>query len=466
MSILTDILFLLNVLVIGYFLFINSAYLFLSIASYFHIRKYKDIDRVFKMTGVYSTNLYKPVSIIAPAYNEEGSIINSVNSLLNIKYSNFEVVVVNDGSKDNTLQLMIDYFKLEKDERHRPKYVDHKPIRAIYRSDRYPKLIVVDKENGRKADALNAGINIASKDLICAVDSDSILEADVIIKMLRVFMEDESTIAVGGVIRVANGCTFRNREIVEVRLPKTYLGRIQAVEYLRAFLFGRVGWDYLDSLLIISGAFGIFDRKAVIRVGGYLHDTVGEDMELVLRLHDYHVKEKIPYRVRFIAEPVCWTEVPEDKKTLSVQRNRWHRGLADTMYRYKHMLFNPKYGRIGMVGMPFFLFAELLSPIIELFGYIFIIVSLWLGIINVTFAGLFVIASIVFGMILSVFAVLLEELTTRRYQRVSDVLLLVLFALLENIGFRQMHAWWRLKGLVDYLKGSKEWGEMVRKGIG
>jgi len=308
LSILTNILFFLNLLVIGYFLFINTAYLFLSIASYFHIRKYKDIDRVFKMTGVYSTNLYKPVSIIAPAYNEEGSIINSVNSLLNIKYSNFEVVVVNDGSKDKTLQLMIDYFKLEKDERHRPKYVDHKPIKAIYRSDRYPKLIVVDKENGRKADALNAGINIASKDLICAVDSDSILEADVIIKMLRVFMEDESTIAVGGVIRVANGCTFRNREIVAV--------------------------------------------------------------------------------------------------------------------------------------------------------------SLWFGIINVLFATLFVIASIVFGMILSVFAVLLEELTTRRYQRIGDILMLILFALLENIGFRQMHSWWRLKGLVDYLKGSKEWGEMVRKGIG
>lgn len=466
MSILINLLFLLNVIVIFYFLFINTAYLFLSVASYFHIRKYKDIDRVFKMTGVYSTNLYKPVSIIAPAFNEEGSIINSVNSLLNIKYANFEVVVVNDGSKDNTLSLMIDYFKLEKDERHRPKYVDHKPIKAIYRSNRYPKLIVVDKENGRKADALNAGINIASKDLICAVDSDSILEADVIIKMLRAFMEDESTIAVGGVIRVANGCKFRNREIVEVRLPKSYLGRIQAVEYLRAFLFGRVGWDYLNSLLIISGAFGIFDRKAVIRVGGYLHDTVGEDMELVLRLHDYHIKEKIPYRVRFIAEPVCWTEVPEDRKTLSIQRNRWHRGLADTMFRYKHMLFNPKYGRIGMLGMPFFLFAELLSPIIELFGYIFVIVAFWLGIINVWFATLFVIASIVFGMILSVFAVLLEELTTRRYQRIGDVLMLIVFALLENIGFRQMHAWWRLRGLIDYLKGNKEWGVMVRKGIG
>ncbi|MEX0944115.1 MAG: glycosyltransferase [Balneolaceae bacterium] len=466
MSILFDFLLVFNILILVYFLLINFTYLFLIIASFFHIRKYKDIDRVFKMTGVYSTNLYKPVSIIAPAFNEADSIINSVNSLLNIKYANFEVVVVNDGSKDNTLQLMLDYYKLKEDRRHRPKYIDHKPIRGVYTSERYPRLIVVDKENGRKADALNAGINIASKDLFCAVDSDSILETDVIIKMLRVFMEDESTIAVGGVIRVANGCTFRNRQIEEVRIPRSYLGRIQAVEYLRAFLFGRVGWDYLNALLIISGAFGVFDRKAVINAGGYLHDTVGEDMELVLRLHDYHIKNNIPYRIRFIAEPVCWTEVPEDSRTLAVQRNRWHRGLADTLFRYKHMLFNPKYGRIGWVAMPFFLFAELLSPLIELFGYIYVAFSLWFGIINITFAGLFLIASVVFGMILSVSAVLLEELTTRRYENVKDVIILIFFALLENIGYRQLHAWWRLKGLIDYLKGNKDWGVMLRQGIG
>ncbi len=307
---------------------------------------------------------------------------------------------------------------------------------------------------------------MAKHELFCAVDSDSLLESDVIIKMLRVFMEDESTIAVGGVVRIANGCTIKHREIKEVRPPKTFLGRIQAVEYLRAFLFGRVGWDYFNSLLIISGAFGIFDRKAVIKAGGYLHDTVGEDMELVLRLHDYHTKEKIPYRIRFIAEPVCWTEVPEDRKTLSRQRNRWHRGLADVLYRYRHMIFNPRYGRIGMVAMPFFLFGELLSPIIELSGYIIVAISWWIGAINAWFALLFLTVAVVLGMILSLTAVFLEELNTRRYDKVRDIILLAFYALLENLGYRQLHAVWRLRGLWDYLRGNKQWGVMVRKGIG
>jgi cellulose synthase/poly-beta-1,6-N-acetylglucosamine synthase-like glycosyltransferase len=307
---------------------------------------------------------------------------------------------------------------------------------------------------------------VATKELFCAVDSDSILEPDVIIKMLRVFMEDESTVAVGGVVRVANGCTYKNRMVQDVRIPKTFLGRIQAVEYLRAFLFGRVGWDYLNSLLIISGAFGIFDRKAVIKAGGYLHDTVGEDMELVMRLHDYHRKENVPYRIRFIAEPVCWTEVPEDRKTLARQRNRWHRGLADTLFRYKHMMLNPRYGRPGMVAMPFFLFGELLSPVIELSGYVIVLLSWWFGVINAAFALLFFTVAVVLGMILSLSAVLLEELTTRRYDRVSDVVKLSFYALFENLGYRQMHAWWRLRGLFDYLRGNKEWGRMERKGIG
>jgi cellulose synthase/poly-beta-1,6-N-acetylglucosamine synthase-like glycosyltransferase len=463
---MVDVLYWINMLVLGYFLGINIIYIFLIGVSYIHIQKYKDIDRIFKMTGVYSTKLYKPVSIISPAYNEEQSIINSVSSLLNLKYANFEVVVVNDGSTDQTLEKLIDHYKLSRVSRHIPKFVDHKNVRGVYTSPRYPKLIVVDKQNGGKSDALNAGINVATKELFCAVDSDSILEPDVIIKMLRVFMEDESTVAVGGVVRVANGCTYKNRMVQDVRIPKTFLGRIQAVEYLRAFLFGRVGWDYLNSLLIISGAFGIFDRKAVIKAGGYLHDTVGEDMELVMRLHDYHRKENVPYRIRFIAEPVCWTEVPEDRKTLARQRNRWHRGLADTLFRYKHMMLNPKYGRPGMVAMPFFLFGELLSPVIELSGYVIVLLSWWFGVINAAFALLFFTVAVVLGMILSLSAVLLEELTTRRYDRVSDVVKLSFYALFENLGYRQLHAWWRLKGLIDYFRGSKEWGRMERKGIG
>lgn len=466
MSTLSDILYGINELVIVYFIIVNGIYFMLLTVSFFHIRRYRNIDHIFKLKGVYSTNLYKPISLIAPAYNEEESIISSVNSLLNLKYTNYEVVVVNDGSTDQTLQKLIDYYQLKPQQRHRPKFIEHQPIKAIYTSDRYPKLVVVDKENGGKADALNAGINIAEKDLFCAVDADSILEPDALTKMLRVFMEDDTTIAVGGVVRVANGCIFKNRVVDKVRIPDSFLGKVQSVEYLRAFLFGRIGLDYLDSLLIISGAFGLFDRKAVIKVGGYLQDTVGEDMELVMRLHEYYRRQKISYRIRFISEPVCWTEVPEERASLARQRNRWHRGLSDSLYRYRRMFLNPRYGRIGLFAMPFFVFVEMLSPVVEFAGYLLVAISWWMGIINGYFALLFLAVALVWGMVLSVSAVFLEELTSRRYERPRDTLILAGYALLENLGYRQLHAWWRLKGLIDFFKGKKEWGAMVRKGIG
>lgn len=466
MSTLSNILYGINELVIFYFIIVNGIYFMLLVVSFFHIRRYRNIDRIFKLKGVYSTNLYKPISIIAPAFNEEESIISSINSLLNLKYTNYEVVVVNDGSTDQTLQKLIDYYQLRPQQRHWPKFIDHQPIKDIYTSDRYPKLIVVDKKNGGKADALNAGINIAKKELFCAVDADSILEPDALTKMLRVFMEDDTTIAVGGVVRVANGCTFKNRLVDKAGIPDSFLGRIQSVEYLRAFLFGRIGLDYLDSLLIISGAFGLFDRKAVIKVGGYLRDTVGEDMELVMRLHEYYRRQKIPYRIRFISEPVCWTEVPEDRASLARQRNRWHRGLTDSLYRYKRMLLNPRYGRIGLFAMPFFVFVEMISPVVEFAGYFLVGISWWMGVINGYFALLFFAVALVWGMVLSVSAVFLEELTSRRYERPRDTLILAGYALLENLGYRQLHAWWRLKGLIDFFKGKKEWGAMVRKGIG
>ncbi|MCC5926143.1 MAG: glycosyltransferase family 2 protein [Bacteroidetes bacterium] len=455
-----------TVFIIAYFVALNSIYLLLIVFSFLHIRKQIKEKDVYKMHGLFASNLYNPISILAPAYNEEATVVESVNSLLQLRYPNFEVIVINDGSNDQTLQVLIDKFDLERIERYIPLVLDHKPIRGIYRSRRFSELIVVDKENGRKADALNAGINVCRNDLFCAIDADCVLEPDVLQNMLRCFIEDETTIAVGGIVRVANNCVIEGNEIKEIRMPKSFLARIQVVEYLRAFLFGRVGWDYMDSLLIISGAFGIFDRNAVLRVGGYLHDTVGEDMELVVRMHRYHRENKIPYRVRFLPEPVCWTEVPEDVNVLSRQRNRWHRGLADTIWRHRKMIGNPKYGRLGTFAMPFFLFFELLSPVIELLGYLAVILMVILGVFNSTFAILIFSATVLLGVVLSVASVLCEEYTFRRYTKVKDVLTMVAFAFIENFGYRQVHALWRFKGLVDFLRGNKEWGVMTRKGFG
>jgi cellulose synthase/poly-beta-1,6-N-acetylglucosamine synthase-like glycosyltransferase len=451
--------------IVIFFVGINVSYLILIVMSFFHIRtQMKDKD-VFGLHGLFASSLYHPISILAPAFNEEATVVASVKSLLQLRFPNYEVIVVNDGSKDRTMDVLMDEFKLVRVKRYVPLVLDHKPIKAIYKSKIYPELIVVDKENGRKADALNAGINVCRNDLFCAIDADCVLEPDVLQTMLRSFIEDETTIAVGGIVRVANDCVIDGNEIKEVRVPKSHLARIQVVEYLRAFLFGRVGWDYLNSLLIISGAFGIFDRNAVLRVGGYLHDTVGEDMELVVRLHRYHLDKKIPYRVRFLPEPVCWTEVPEDRNVLARQRNRWQRGLADTLWRHRRMLLNPKYGRLGMVAMPFFFFFELLAPVVEIFGYVVLVLTIILVGLNHQFAILFLSAAILLGMVLSVASVLCEEFTYRRYPKLKDVLILTLYAFLENFGFRQMHAWWRFKGLVDFLRGNKEWGAMQRKGF-
>lgn len=462
MELFLEILFFINVFVFGYFIFVNGSYILLILFSYIQTKKSRKESKIFKLSGLFDSRLYKSVSILAPAFNEQESIIDSTRALLNLEFADYEIIIINDGSKDETLERLLSHFNLHKIDRHVPLEIKSEPIKAIYGSKMYPNLLVVDKVNGRKADALNAGINVSRKDLICAVDSDTLLEPTVLQQMLMAFVADPTTVAVGGVVRVANGCSFELGEVTKVRTPKKFIARIQAVEYLRSFLFGRTGWDYFDSLLIISGAFGIFDRKSVINVGGYLHDTVGEDMELVVRLHRYYRERGEPYRVRFLPEPVCWTEVPESWTVLGRQRNRWQRGLADTLWRHRKMMFNPKYGKLGFLAMPFFLFVELLSPIIELSGYILLIFSLYMGAINVQFALLFLTAAILLGMILSVLAVLLEELTFRKYDRLSDVMILILFAFLENLGYRQIHAWWRFKGLIDFLKGNKSWGEMTR----
>jgi len=454
-----------NITILTYFVAINTSYLILIIISYIYIRDELQKRKAHQLTGLFTSDFYKPISILAPAFNEEASIVESVTSLLQLRYPEFEVIVINDGSKDETMNVMIKHFELKKVDRYVPLAINHKPIKAIYKSPRFPNLLVVDKENGRKADALNAGINVARHNLVCAIDADSILEPNVLKELLKVFEEDESTVAVGGIVRVANGCEFKYGEVIDVNMPKSYLACIQAVEYLRAFLFGRAGWDALDSLLIISGAFGIFDRQAVLRVGGYLHDTVGEDMELIVRLHRWHIEHKTPYRIRFVAHPVCWTEVPESGKVLSRQRNRWQRGLADTLWRHRKMIGNPAYGRVGMMAMPFFVLFELLGPVIEVLGFIVVVLSFIFGYVNIYFMILFLIASVLLGIILSVSAVLCEELTYRKYTRIRDLAKLIGYAFLENLGFRQLHAIWRFRGIIDFLKGKKEWGTMTRKGF-
>lgn len=408
-----------------------------------------------------------PVTIVAPAYNEEFTIVASIKSLLSLRYPEFEVVVVNDGSKDDTIGVMKEAFQLYPTHSIFQKQINTKNVRCIYKSRIEPRLVFVDKENGGKADALNCGVNIARYPLFCAIDADTLILPNALLKVAIPFMEDpERTVASGGTIRVANGCKIRSGDIEEIGFPKNPVAAFQVVEYLRAFLFGRVGWNIFGGTLIISGAFGLFSKKATIEVGGYRHDTVGEDMELVVRMHRYLREKKRPYRIVFVWDAACYTEVPEDLGVLGRQRNRWQRGLIDTISRHRPMMLNLKYGVIGLLAYPFFVIFEMIGPLVELTGLVFFVFSYILGLTDVTFLLLYVNVAILLGIMLSIAAIFLEELSFSAYPRWSDIFKMCLYALFENLGYRQLTLVWRIKGYYSYFRGSQQWGAMTRKGFG
>jgi cellulose synthase/poly-beta-1,6-N-acetylglucosamine synthase-like glycosyltransferase len=455
-----------NHAILLFFFAINTQYLVLMLIGFRETRRaqqdmqWRDIRRLMR------SPLTPPISVIAPAYNEEANIAQSVRSLLMLNYPEYEVIVVNDGSKDGTLSVLVERFGLREVPRSFEYAVPCHPIRAVYESAEYPSLVVVDKENGGKADALNAGLNLALYPLFCAIDADSVLEDDALLRVVRPFIEDPNlTVATGGIIRIANGCDIREGRIVGVRLPRRFLPLVQVVEYLRGFLFGRMGWSGVNGLLIISGAFGLFDKRAALLAGGYAHDTVGEDMELVVRMHRRLREAGQPYRISFVPDPVCWTEAPETVRVLRRQRNRWHRGLIDTLWRHRVMFGRPRFGVVGLVSMPTFVVFEMLGPLIELSGYVIVPFCYLLGILNLQYMLVFLAVSVLYGILLSVSAVLLEDMAFRRYPRARDLAHLVLIGVLENLGYRQATAWWRTRAFWDYWKGDLGWGRMERRGI-
>jgi len=455
-----------NIIILIYFFLINAFYLFFIVLSLFGLLHHRNLTTFVSFKEVFRLPLVKPISIIAPAYNEEKTIVESVKSLLALEYPVFEVIVVNDGSADRTLDRLIKSYHLEKSRRVFRKVVDHRPVKGIYVSPSYPKLVVVDKVNGKKADALNAGLNISRYPLFCAVDGDSLLEKDALLKMVRPFLEDpEKTVAAGGIIRLINGCTVKGGQVQEVRLPRNALARFQIIEYFRAFLGGRIGMSMLRSMLIVSGAFGLFRKDVTLQCGGYRTGTIGEDMDLIVRMRRHLHNMKRPFEIRFIPDPICWTEAPETLKSLSRQRNRWHRGLLDTLLYNKVMLFNPRYGITGLFAMPFYFAFEMLGPFIEILGYIIFAVCIGLGLVNYAFAVLFFLVAVVLGTLLSLLSILLEEYSSDRYPRLQDILILTLFSLLENIVYRQWLTLVRVIAFFDFYKGKEEWGAMQKKGF-
>ena len=403
-----------------------------------------------------------PISILVPAYNESEVIIQSIESLLALEYLTYEIVVVNDGSKDKTLETIIKAFGLSKTTFPVRTTIKTSPIKDIYYNPDYPNLLLVDKENGGKADALNAGINVSRYPYFVSIDADSLLDSDALVRIAMSFMEYKYTIAVGGIVRVANGSKIKNGKVVNLALPKSRLAMFQIVEYLRAFLVGRVGWSSINTVLIISGAFGAFLKESVINVGGFTINTIGEDMDLVLKLHKYMREKKYKYRIGFLSDPICWTQVPERIRDLYTQRRRWQVGLLDSMKRYNEMILSPSYGTCGMIAMPYFFLFELMGPVVEALGYAFIPLSYFLGILSFRFFIAFFVATTIFGVILSVGALAIEEFTFNKYVGIKDFLRLFLYAIVENFSYRQMTVVFRLFGVFGYKKYKSSWGKITR----
>ncbi|SDD50142.1 Glycosyltransferase, catalytic subunit of cellulose synthase and poly-beta-1,6-N-acetylglucosamine synthase [Paenibacillus sp. UNCCL117] len=461
-----------SAVIVAYILVVMLFYLMLFIVAFRTIRR--DSDALFfQYEEIMHSSFSPPLSILVPAYNEELNIVDSVRSLLGINYGTYEIIVVNDGSKDATKQRMFDEFDMFQIQHQVPWSGLNKetmPVRGIYRSRKHPNLMMADKENGGKADALNAGINLAHYPYVVSLDGDTVLDPNAFLKIMKPIVEakpGEEIIACGGSVGIANGSVVDRGYLGDgVRLSRNIVVVMQVIEYLRAFLMGRIGLSKMNMLLIVSGAFGVFRKDWLLEAGGYETGTIGEDMELIVRLHRLICKKKSKARIAYIPDPVCWTEAPERLNILKRQRIRWHRGLFESLWRHRGMILNPRYGRIGLIAMPYFLFVELLGPAVELFGYVFLAVHLFIGDINMAFSVLLLAAMILYGSFLSMGAVLLEEWGMGKYNRPADVSRLFWWALSESFWYRPIQTIWRCRGLVQAVRGKRqEWGDMVRKGI-
>ncbi len=450
-----------------YYLVSNFLYLFLLIfavrASVLHQRLLASVRLERFRVSPFSP----PVTIIVPAHNEGRSIAQSVRSFLTLDYPSIEVIVVNDGSTDETMNVLIREFQLLRTDLAYVKEIPCHEIFGIHMSQTEPRLLVLDKAaGGSKADAINAGLNVASSPYVCVLDADSLLERDALLRVMVPILADPTrVIATGGIVRAVNGSLVEAGQLRKVRLPRRFVEIVQVVEYLRAFLVGREGWSHFNMLMIISGAFGVFRRDLVREAGGYRTKAIGEDFDLLVRMHRKLRERGIDYRACFVPDPVCWTEVPPDWKSVGKQRARWQKGMIDTLWLNRDMLFRPRYGRIGAIALPNLWLYEGLAPVIEFIGLSSIVAAASLGILSGHFMLLFLVFSYAFSTMLSIGGVLLEEITFRRYSDWREVAKLLLCCFAEHFPYHQAHLWWRLRGLWQYARGDLAWGKLTRVGF-
>ena len=465
-----NITFFFSNLIFLYAITIMSGYFILAVLSVLaFLDRYKKRKSV-NFDYILRSPLAPKIAVIAPAFNESQSIVENTRSLLSLRYNNYDIVIVNDGSTDDSLTKMIDAYDLYPSDTKPFNELGHKEIKNVYRSSHkaFNNLIFIDKFNGGKADSLNAGINYTDAKYVANIDVDCIIEQDALLKMVEPFLQevDSIMIATGGVIRIANNCEVTNGRITKVRLPNEILPLFQTLEYLRAFLLGRMAWSHINGLLIISGAFGLFDKEILLEAGGYNTATVGEDMELLVRMRRLMEDKRVKYKVHYIPDPLCWTEVPNSLKTLSRQRNRWTRGSIETLLIHKKMFLNPKYGILGLLSYPYWLIFEFFAPLIEFLGLIYFLVLAIFGLIDWEHFALLLALVYIFAVILSLFTILMEELTYRKYESYKSLITLIGLAFVEPIFYHPIGVVAAVRGNWDKLILKKStWGHQVRQGF-
>ncbi|MFW6101561.1 MAG: glycosyltransferase family 2 protein, partial [Bacteroidota bacterium] len=446
-------------LILLYSLFITASYVLLWLFAGYYLNRYMRETRATEYHKIINSPIAPEISVIAPCYNESSSIVANIRALLNLQYNNYDVIIVNDGSTDDSLEKAIAGYEMKKVNYHIHERLNTQPIRGVYRSTNkaYHNLMIIDKENGGKPDALNAGLNASNKPYVVCLDVDSIIEHDALLKLSRPFLQThkKKLIAVGGVVHVANSCKVEKGRLIKRRVPRKFLPGIQVVEYTRAFLIGRIAWSHMNGLLIISGAIGMFDREVMIRCGGYLKDTVGEDMELVVRMRRYMYEKGLKHKVIYLPDPLLWTEVPNDQKQFGRQRNRWIRGTMDTLFLHRKLFFNPRYGALGMLGYPYWFFFEWLAPIVETFGFAYFLTMAVIGLVNWPLFLTILLFIYLFALSFSFFALLYDELTFHPYKHPRENLRLFLGAMAEPFLYHPLVVYWNIRGNISYLRGNR-----------
>ncbi len=457
---LFSIIYIINIFFFFYMFLYATVFFLTTLFSAFKLDDYFKGKSYMSYTVINNKANYIPISILVPAYNEEVTIVDSINSLLNLNYPSYEIIMINDGSKDQTVAKVISHFNLKKVSKPYRKLIPTNEALDIYEGNGKIKIILVDKVNGGKSDALNMGINVCSFPTFLCIDADSMLQSDALQKIVEPFLEDDQMVAVGGDVKISNNLVIDNGEILSIEKPEKVIVIFQMIEYLRVFLNSRISLNGINGNLIISGAFGLYNKQAVVNVGGYTNGLMGEDMEIIMKIHSFYLKNKISYKTSYVPDAICWTQVPEEVKVLKRQRRRWHVGLAQSLKRHRYMFLNPKYGLIGMVSFPYFLFFEYLTPFLEVIGLVTITLSFLLGIIDLNFFLFYLLVYMGFNILVSMISIIIERYMFSSTMTNKITFQLILFSILESFGYRQIISLFRMGNIF---KKSHNWGEMTRK---